>query len=780
MENIKILVLEDDPVMRDTLSEALQDEGYSVVAVGGAMEAVEAARREAFDLVVTDIRMEGMDGLEALERVKMQQPEVRSLVVTGYASEEDTLRAFRLSAAGYLKKPFRLEDFLDMVTSLISQRKAEQQQDKHEAQLRQTSKRALEALARVADLSISPPGKLRQAGQLAAGLATRAGFASHVCGEIHLGTVLAGGRQILGEDLAFLLETPPPYPIIHSILQNCDERWDGRGPQGLAGEDIPLAARLAAVALNLGGAEDGLDPQWLARARAGIDQDESAEIQPEFSPRGVLMLAKALHEAGNLDGARATYQELLTDPKPRSEAVEAHLGLARLAQKTHPAEVEGLVIKAVQLARELGPVTAALTGVDGGLLLARVNSPRAVETLSWAARAVQELGLTAAIAQTLVALARLNGQGLEQLPRAAEILLQPPHAVELAEVVHWLVPLSLESYARQPEARHGRVLGALVANHPRPVLACLDRGELSGAAREALVEICQNSKGISTELRERLRADNDPKVSERAKSLDSGPETPDSSSWLRIFFLGKFDVYRGGERIPENLWKTQKAKHLLGFLAMRRQVSEDVVIDQFWPDDVVKGKRSMAGALTYVRGALKLDGDQPSPELFHRSQGMLCLEAREVWLDVDEFESLYRQARAHDEAGEGERAAAAYRRLVHIYRGPFMEGCYMDWALSERSRLEQMAVDSMTRLAQLYQLQGRHRECAECAEKALLLTPESQDLHLLVMRAYTALGRPEQAMRQYEVCRKILERDLGIEPSLALVEAYHRARLGLP
>jgi DNA-binding SARP family transcriptional activator len=91
-----------------------------------------------------------------------------------------------------------------------------------------------------------------------------------------------------------------------------------------------------------------------------------------------------------------------------------------------------------------------------------------------------------------------------------------------------------------------------------------------------------------------------------------------------------------------------------------------------------------------------------------------------------------------------------------------------------------MAVDAMTRLAQLFQLQAKPRESAEFAEKALELHPESQDLHLLLMRALIALGRPEQAVRQFETCRKILERDLGIEPSLGLVEAYHRARLGLP
>jgi len=775
MQAIKILVLEDDPVMRETLSEALEDEGYSVVAVGSALEAVEAARRQAFDLVVTDIRMEGMDGLEALERVKLQQPEVRSLVVTGYASEEDTLRAFKLSAAGYLKKPFRLEDFLQMVVSLVSQRKAEQQQEKHDAHLRQTSRRALEALARVADLTGSPPGRLRQAGQLAGGLATRAGFAAHVCREIQLGTVLAGGRQSLGEDLAFLLETPPAYPIVHSILRFSGERWDGGGPEGLVGEEIPLAARLAAVALGLHGDGDGLDPHWLARARAGID--DSMEMEPEFSPRGVLMLAKALHEAGNLEEARAIYQEVLTDSKPRAEAVEAFMGLARLAPK---GEVEQLAVKAIQLARELGPVAAALGGVEGGLLMARAGSARAVEILNWAARSLQELNLTAAIAQTLVALAKINGQGMEQLPRAAEVLLNPAHAGELAEVVDWLVPLSLEYFAQQSDPRQARVLAALVANHPRPVIASLEAGELSPAAREALVEVCQTTKGISDELRERLLADGDPKVRQRAASLAVASEPIESASLLRIFFLGKFEVYRGEERIPENVWKTQKAKHLLGFLALRRQVPEDVVLEHFWPGDMVKGKRSLAVALTHVRSALRPEGSQRIPELFHRSHGMLCLESRDVWHDVDEFESAYRQARAHDDAGDGEQAVAAYSRLVQIYRGPFMDGCYMDWALVERSRLEQMAVDSITRLAQLFQLQGRPRESAECAEKALTLAPESQELHLLLMRAYTAMGRPEQAVRQYEVCRKILENDLGIEPSLSLVEAYHRAKLGIP
>lgn len=767
MEAVTILVLEDDPTMRATVSEALEDEGYTVVAVGRGLEAVEAARKQPFDLVVTDIRMEGMDGLEALERVKMQQPEVRSLVVTGYASEEDTLRAFRLSAAGYLKKPFELQQLLDMVASLVSQRKAEQQQEKHEAKVRQTSLRALDALARMADLATAPPGTLRQAGQLVAGLAAQAGFATHVCGEIRLGTILAGGREALGEEsLAFLLESPPPYPVIHTILRHVDEKW------AESGEQIPLAARLAAVALG----HSSVDPQWKARAESGAE-----DVVTDSTPASLLMVARALREAGLLDDARTAYQEILADPRPRGEGTEAWLGLARLAlTQGKPAEVEQAVGKAIAIARELGPVAAAMTGVEGGLLLARALLPQAADTLTAAGRAVHELGLPAATAQAQVAVARLTGRGMENLPAATEVLLAPSHAGELGEVSAWLVPLSLEQLAKQPDPRYARLVTKLVGDHLGQVGACLEAGELSPAARQTLAEVCQGVKGIPEALRHRLQADADPTVSQRAAALGGEAAAAESAPWLRIFFMGTFEVFRGEERIADNLWRTQKTKHLLAYLALRKKIPEDVVLESFWPGDVVRGKRNLAVALSFMRATLKPDGPQSSELSIYRANGILCMESRQSWHDVEEFQSAYGQARAMDGAGDVERAVAAYRRVVQLYRGPFMDGCYMDWALLERTRVEQMAVDSMTRLAQLFQLQAKPRESAEFAEKALELNPESQDLHLLLMRAHIALGRPEQAVKQYEICRKILERDLGIEPSLGLVEAYHRARLGLP
>lgn len=111
---MRILLLEDDPILRDTVAEALEDEGYLVTPTGRGLDAVEAARRHRFDLMITDIRMEGMDGLEALERVRQLQPGVCSLVVSGYACDEDLRRV----TGSFLKKPYALGDLLDRVARL--------------------------------------------------------------------------------------------------------------------------------------------------------------------------------------------------------------------------------------------------------------------------------------------------------------------------------------------------------------------------------------------------------------------------------------------------------------------------------------------------------------------------------------------------------------------------------------------------------------------------------------------------------------------------------------
>ena len=91
----RILILEDDNDLRDMLEEVLRDEGYQVIAVSNGADAVAQAGSQNFDLIIADIRMKGMDGLEAVEQTQKINPNIGSLIVSGYATEEDISRAQR-------------------------------------------------------------------------------------------------------------------------------------------------------------------------------------------------------------------------------------------------------------------------------------------------------------------------------------------------------------------------------------------------------------------------------------------------------------------------------------------------------------------------------------------------------------------------------------------------------------------------------------------------------------------------------------------------------------
>ncbi|MBI3926119.1 MAG: response regulator [Armatimonadetes bacterium] len=107
-----ILIVEDDEDLREMLVESLEDEGYRAVGAADAQQALKLAERRKFDLVVTDVRMGGMDGLDCLAELRRRQPGVRSIVITGYASDDAPTRALRQQASDYLYKPFTLDDLL--------------------------------------------------------------------------------------------------------------------------------------------------------------------------------------------------------------------------------------------------------------------------------------------------------------------------------------------------------------------------------------------------------------------------------------------------------------------------------------------------------------------------------------------------------------------------------------------------------------------------------------------------------------------------------------------
>jgi two-component system, NtrC family, response regulator AtoC len=105
----KILVVDDDPASLASLSEAMFLEGYDVSRAGSGEEALRLDKAAEFDVVITDLRMPGVDGLQVVRTIKNLHPETVLIVMTGFASMETVVDAISAGAYDYISKPFKLE-----------------------------------------------------------------------------------------------------------------------------------------------------------------------------------------------------------------------------------------------------------------------------------------------------------------------------------------------------------------------------------------------------------------------------------------------------------------------------------------------------------------------------------------------------------------------------------------------------------------------------------------------------------------------------------------------
>jgi len=117
-----ILVVDDEPAIQDILTWALSAEGYRVATAGSGEEALARVEREDFDIIVTDIVMPGLDGLEVLERSRVLNPRAAVIVMTAYAALETAIAALRRGASDYLEKPFSVDLLKERVQRLLQYR----------------------------------------------------------------------------------------------------------------------------------------------------------------------------------------------------------------------------------------------------------------------------------------------------------------------------------------------------------------------------------------------------------------------------------------------------------------------------------------------------------------------------------------------------------------------------------------------------------------------------------------------------------------------------------
>ncbi len=127
MTGVKVLVVDDESVIRRGLCRVMEGRGYLAEASESGFGAIEKLQKAPFNIVITDLKMPGMDGIEVLKAIKILQPDVPVIIITGYSTVDTAVEAMKNGAFDYISKPFTPEQVIAMVEKALEQRAAQMQ-----------------------------------------------------------------------------------------------------------------------------------------------------------------------------------------------------------------------------------------------------------------------------------------------------------------------------------------------------------------------------------------------------------------------------------------------------------------------------------------------------------------------------------------------------------------------------------------------------------------------------------------------------------------------------
>ncbi|MDD4953280.1 MAG: response regulator [Candidatus Omnitrophica bacterium] len=120
-----ILVIDDEGLVTKSLRKLLTKEGYNAVIASGASEAMEKLKAFSFDLIISDIRMPEIDGIETIQRLRQLQKDagrqpIPEIIITGHADQEKYKEALKLGVSDYIFKPFDTQQFLEAIKGKLN------------------------------------------------------------------------------------------------------------------------------------------------------------------------------------------------------------------------------------------------------------------------------------------------------------------------------------------------------------------------------------------------------------------------------------------------------------------------------------------------------------------------------------------------------------------------------------------------------------------------------------------------------------------------------------
>ncbi|MGD0884381.1 MAG: response regulator [Thermodesulfovibrionales bacterium] len=119
MNRPRILVIDDEEIVRICCKKCLTPEGYDVDTASDGIEGMQLSQATKYDLILTDLKMPKMDGMEFIMKAKESQPDTKVIMMTGYSTVEHAVKAMRLGACNYIEKPFTPDTLITAVREAL-------------------------------------------------------------------------------------------------------------------------------------------------------------------------------------------------------------------------------------------------------------------------------------------------------------------------------------------------------------------------------------------------------------------------------------------------------------------------------------------------------------------------------------------------------------------------------------------------------------------------------------------------------------------------------------
>ena len=286
----RILIVDDEPMICDILARRLAQEGFACVKANDGEEALRCFGQEHFSLMISDVKMPDMDGIELLRRVKALKPKTPVILMTAFPEIDGAVEAMRLGAYDFITKPIQLDWVVMIAKNALEKKRLEEEVEAYHKNLEllveertgklqhayQTLKKAhLDSVKVLAEaIDAKDPytrGHSDRVRKMSITIATHLGFAEDQVESLEYGALLHDIGKIGIKDEILLKQgalTKEEYQYIQEhpligvkiveevdffkdkipMIRNHHEHFNGRGyPDGLKGEAIPLEARIIAV-----------------------------------------------------------------------------------------------------------------------------------------------------------------------------------------------------------------------------------------------------------------------------------------------------------------------------------------------------------------------------------------------------------------------------------------------------------------------------------------------------------------------------------------------------